>query len=77
VVSHRLDQEVVELERRGNQLVAVRGDGQWDAARGLAVDPSDDGLDLLPGFTSFPADYVTFFPDGFFWQPSGLVPAAE
>jgi hypothetical protein len=28
-------------------------------------------LDRLPGFTSFPDDYVTFFPAGAFWQPDG------
>jgi len=75
VLSRRLDGRTVELERNGDQLVEVGGDGRWDADRGLRIDGADDSLDLLPGFTSFPADYVTFFPEGFFWQRSGLVPA--
>ena len=77
VLSRRLDGRTVELERRGDELAEVGGDGRWDAAGGVPTDGSAGGLDLLPGFTSFPADYVTFFPDGFFWQPSGLVPATS
>lgn len=74
VVSRRLDDRVVELERDDDRLVEIGGDGRWDAARGLPVDGTDVGLDLLPGFTSFPRDYITFFPNGFFWQPAGLLP---
>ena len=57
--------------------VAADGSGRWSAERGVQRSGDGGNLDVLPGFTSFPADYVTFFPDGFFWQPSGLVPAAE
>lgn len=74
VVSRRLGDRVVELRRDGDRLVEVDGDGRWDAARGLPMDGTAEGLDLLPGFTSFPRDYVTFFPEGFFWQPGGLLP---
>ncbi len=77
VVSRRLDGRTVELGRDGDHLVEVGGDRRWDAARGLPLTEEEAGLDLLPGFTSFPDDYVTFFPDGFFWQPSGLVPAGR
>lgn len=74
VVSRRLGDRVVELRRDGDRLVEVDGDGRWDAARGLPMDGTAEGLDLLPGFTSFPRDYVTFFPESFFWQPGGLLP---
>ncbi len=77
VVSRRLDDRVVELERDDDRLVEIGGDGRWDAARGLPVDGTDVGLDLLPGFTSFPRDYITFFPNGFFWQPAGLLPVGR
>ncbi len=75
VLSRRLGDRIVELGRDGDRLVEIGGDGRWDAARGLGVDGTGDGLDLLPGFTSFPDDYVTFFPDGSFWHPDGLRPA--
>ncbi len=73
VVSRRLDGRTIELERDGADLVEIDGDGRWEATRGIQLEGSGGGLDILPGFTSFPADYVTFFPQGFFWQPSGLV----
>ena len=44
---------------------------------GSGIDGNDQHLDQLPGFTSFPRDYTTFFPDGAFWQPGGLITVAE
>ena len=73
VFSRRLDGRTVEVERDGDTLVELDGPGRWDAVRGVQLEGSGGGLDVLPGFTSFPADYVTFFPRGAFWQPSGLV----
>ncbi len=35
--------------------------------RGLTGPLADQSLDRLPGFTAFPDDYVTFFPDGEIW----------
>ncbi len=61
----------------GPVLVEVGGDGRWDPVLGLGLDGESQNLDLLPGFTSFPSDYVTFFPNGAFWQPDGLVPASD
>ncbi len=75
VYSRRIDGRTVELERDDDQLVEVGGDGRWDANRGVQLEGSGGGLDPLPGFTAFPRDYVTFFPDGFFWQTGGLLPA--
>lgn len=69
VFSRRLDSTVVELE--------LTNEGLFDAASGTVFDPflgigrsgplADQTLDRLPGFTSFPADYQTFFPDGRTW----------
>ena len=72
VFSRRLDDTVVELE--------VIPEGLRDVASGTVFDPflgtglsgplSDQSLDRLPAFTSFPADYVNFFPDGRQWPGS-------
>ena len=79
VLSRRLDDRVVELaveagaEGGDTVLVEVGGDGRWDPTTGLGLDGTGQALDLLPGFTSFPRDYVTFFPDGAFWRAEGLL----
>jgi hypothetical protein len=69
VFSRRLDSTVVELE--------LTNEGLFDPVSGTVFDPflgigrsgpfADQTLDRLPGFTSFPDDYVTFFPDGRIW----------
>ena len=69
VFSRRLDASVVELELTAAGLV--------DADTGTVFDPflgigrsgrlADQSLSKLPGFTAFPSDYVTFFPDGRQW----------
>ncbi len=60
---------MVELE--------LTDEGLFDTVSGTVFDPflgigrsgplADQTLDRLPGFTSFPDDYVTFFPDGRIW----------
>ena len=83
VLSRRLDDRVVELaiERPADGgdpvLAEVGGSGRWDPASGLGLGGTDQDLDQLPGFTSFPADYITFFPDGAFWGPGGTRTVAE
>ena len=81
VFSRQLDDETIELQLIDGALVEVGGERRFDPTRGLAVDGGDAGvgenLDLLPGFTSFPNDYVTFFPDGTFWTPDGVIPASN
>lgn len=93
VLSRQLDERVVELTaepeapsmrepsesnaRVGTVLVEVGGSGRWDAATGLGIDGTAENLDRLPGFTSFPADYITFFPDGAFWRPQGPISVDE
>ena len=42
----------------------------FDPVRGFPLEGSvDEILDLLPGFTSFPGDVPTFWPDAEVWQP--------
>lgn len=73
VFSRQLDREVIEVELVDGELREVGGTRAFDAVRGLPLDGGDEGLDLLPGFTSFPSDYVTFFPEGTFWTNTGLI----
>jgi len=71
VFSRRLDGEVVTLSVRGQALVDERTGTAWDPVRGLAREGSLAGevLALLPGITSFPGDFDTFWPEGRVWQP--------
>ena len=85
VFSRVLDDRTIELELDDGRLTAVGGPLVFDPVLGLAERPvgagggatPDVGHDLLrlPGFTLFPRDYVTFFPDGAFWTREGVVPA--
>ncbi len=69
VFSRRLDNAVVDLE--------LTADGLVDSVSGTVFDPflgigrsgplADQALDRLPGFTSFPSDFLTFFPEGRTW----------
>ena len=77
VFARTLDDRVVELTVEVGVLIEVGGDGRWDPVTGLGLDGTDQNLSLLPGFTSFPRDYTTFFPDGAVWQPSGTVTVEE
>ena len=71
VFSRRLDDRTVRLEVRDSTLIDVGTETTWDPVRGIGIHGPLAGeiLDLLPGFTSFPGDYPTFFPDGRVWQP--------
>ena len=75
VFSRQLDDEVIELELVDGELRELDGSRTFDALRGLSLDPGGQNLDPLPGFTSFPADYTTFFPDGAFWTVEGVITA--
>ena len=75
VFSRRLDERVVELEWVDGQLREIGGSSAFDASTGQAT-AGEESLDILPGFTSFPRDYTTFFPDGEFWTVAGVVPAS-
>lgn len=72
VFSRLLDDEVIELEFEKGELREIGGTRIFDASLGTAVDGTQ-ALDPLPGFTSFPLDYETFWPDGRFWTLDGVV----
>ena len=69
VFSRTLDEFTVDLE--------ITAAGLRDQHTGTVFDPftgagregplSDQSLDRLAGFTSFPRDYLNFFPDGRVW----------
>ena len=71
VFSRRVGDEVVELEVAGEVLRDVVTGSTFDPARGFGLSGPLEGeiLDLLPGLTSFPGDYGTFWPDGTIWRP--------
>ncbi len=75
VFSRQLDDRIVELALFGGSLIELNGEGRFDAKRGLATQ-GNQNLNALPGFTSFPRDYVTFFADGKFWTAEGLIPVS-
>jgi len=69
VFSRRLDGDIVELELRAEGLTDVATGTVFDAFLGLGLSGplSDQSLDKLPAFTSFPEDYERFFPNGKSW----------
>ena len=71
VFSRRVGDTVVELEVDGEVLRDTVSGTTFDPTRGFALDGELQGeiLDLLPGLTSFPGDYDTFWPDGTVWRP--------
>jgi len=71
VLSRRLDDNVVELAIEDGALIDIGTGTEWDPIRGIARGGplSGEVLNLLPGFTSFPGDYRTFWPDGRLWRP--------
>ncbi len=66
VFSRALDDRTVTLAVDGTRLVDIETGSTWDPIHGLALDGPLRGqsLDRLPGFTSFPDDFHTFWPDG-------------
>ena len=64
VFSRRLDEEVVDLEVNDGRIIDVRTGSVCDPVRSLARSGplSGDILDTMPGFTSFPNDFATFWP---------------
>ncbi len=76
VYSRRLPDETVTLTLDGRRLADRRTGTRWDLAtgRGLEGPLADDALRQLPAFTSFPADYLRFFPAGRIW-PEAAAPS--
>jgi hypothetical protein len=72
VFSRRLDgEQIVELEIVDGMPRDVTTGTTFDAnsGRGVAGPLSDQTLDLLPGFTSFPWEFAQLWPDGRTWSP--------
>lgn len=71
VFSRRLDDRLVELEIDGSVLRDSRTGSTFHATRGTGIDGplASTTLDLLPGLTSFPDDFPTFWPDAEIWSP--------
>jgi hypothetical protein len=63
------DGVIVELAPRDGTLVDTVSGTTFDPVRGAALSGPLVGqsLDLLPGFTAFPEDFFTFWPDGTLW----------
>ena|SRR5665811_1300059 len=72
VFSRRLDTTVVNLRMTTDGLVDVDSGTVFDPFLGIGRSGplGDETLDKLPGFTSFPDDYETFFPNGRIWPES-------
>lgn len=69
--ARRLDDRIVTLAIEDGVLVDRETGSTWDPVRGLALDGELAGetLGILPGFTIFPSDFDTFWPDGRVWEP--------
>ena len=67
--SRRLDDEVVELAPTTDGLLDTRSGTVFSPLTGVGMSGplADQSLDKLGAFTSFPKDFVTFFPDGKLW----------
>ena len=71
VFSRRLGDRTVELAVRDARLVDRATGTEWDPVTGRALDGELEGrvLGQLPGFTSFPDDFRTFWPESEIWRP--------
>lgn len=69
--ARRLDERVLTLTIRDGALVDRETGTTWDPVRGLAISGplAGESLGILPGFTIFPDDFATFWPEGRVWQP--------
>ncbi|NNC39058.1 MAG: DUF3179 domain-containing protein [Acidimicrobiia bacterium] len=69
--ARRLDDRVLTFIVENGSLVDVETGTTWDPNRGIALDGPLAGevLAVLPGFTIFPDDFGTFWPEGRIWQP--------
>ena len=69
--ARRVDDRVLTLSIKDGSLIDLETQTTWDPNRGLGLEGllDDEVLAILPGFTIFPADFGTFWPDGRRWQP--------
>lgn len=79
VFSRTLDDRVVELEIRFDQLIDRETQTVWDPVRGIGLDGPLAGeiLDLLPGVPAFTKDVPTFWPTVRFWPPSRVLESLQ
>ena len=65
------DDTVLTLAIEDGRLVDQETGTIWDPVSGLGMEGQLVGetLGVLPGFTVFPDDFDTFWPDGRFWRP--------
>ena len=70
VLSRRLDDRTVDLAIDDGRLVDTQTGTAWDPNRGVATKGALIGEVLvpLPGFTAFPGDFDTFWPEGRLWS---------
>jgi hypothetical protein len=69
VFSRQLDDRVARLDLTRDHLVDRRS--RWDPERGLkAEDPSNPEILVQLLATSFPSDYMNFYPSGEVWEPN-------
>ncbi len=71
VFSRRLDNTTIKLDLTNDGLVDTATGTVFDAFSGVGRSGplADQSLDKLAAFTSFPSDYITFFPEGRIWPP--------
>lgn len=69
--ARRVGDRVLTMSIENGVLVDRETGSVWDPVRGLGVsgELAGESLGLLPGFTIFPGDFSTFWPEGRFWQP--------
>jgi len=69
VFSRRLDFRTLTFVTENGEFIDLDTGTTWDPVRGIALEGPLEGevLDLLPGFTVFPRDFATFWPDGRLW----------
>lgn len=69
--ARRVDGGALSLAIEDGELVDLETGTRWDPVRGLGISGplADESLGLLPGFTIFPEDFATFWPEGRVWQP--------
>lgn len=71
VMARRIDDRVLTLAIEDGRLVDRETGTVWDPNRSIGVEGplAGEALGLLPGFTAFPSDFATFWPEGRVWAP--------
>lgn len=79
VFARKVDGQIVTLEVVDGELVDQETGTVWDRTRGSGLEGQDAEmvLPLLPGFTVFPEDFKSFWPDGRVWSLPGEVNASD